>query len=60
MASGIAAQRFGAFPRWLGVLSIVLAVLCLTPIGFFAVVAAVLWILGVSIWMFPWCRTSER
>jgi hypothetical protein len=51
-ASGICALRFGALPKWLGWASIVLAIVTVTPAGFFAFLASFVWVLVVSILLF--------
>jgi hypothetical protein len=49
LAAGLAIVRHGALPKWLGWVAILLAVISLTPIGFFAFLATGIWILAVSI-----------
>lgn len=49
LASGLAILRYGALPKWLGWVAIVLAVATLTPIGFVGFAGTGLWILVVSI-----------
>jgi hypothetical protein len=49
-AVGLAAIRGGILPRWLGWIALVIAILQVTPIGFFALVAFLIWTLIVSIW----------
>ena len=49
-ATGIAAIRTGALPKWLGWVMVVLAVIGLTPIGFVAAIGAALIVLGLSLW----------
>ena len=51
-AAGIAALRYGWLPKWAGWLSLVIAVVAVTPVGFFGVMAGVLWVLVVSIVLF--------
>ena len=48
-ASGLCAVRTGALPKWLGWIAIVLGVIGFTPVGFFALVAGLAWILVVSV-----------
>jgi len=48
-ATGLAAIRTGALPKWLGWILLVLAVIGLTPIGFVAAIGAALAILVISI-----------
>jgi hypothetical protein len=49
IAAGILTVRGGALPTWLGWVAVVLGVLCVTPIGFFAFLASLIWVLIVSI-----------
>jgi ABC-type cobalt transport system substrate-binding protein len=48
-AAGISVVRHGALPAWLGWVAILLGVVSLTPLGFFAFGVGALWILIVSI-----------
>jgi hypothetical protein len=49
LAAGIAAVRHGGLPTWLGRIAIVIGILAVTPIGFFAFLAFVVWVLIASI-----------
>ena len=49
LAAGISIVRHGALPKWLGWVAIVIGVLAVTPVGFFAFLAAAIWIAVVSI-----------
>jgi hypothetical protein len=49
IGAGIATLRGGGLSRWLGWVAIVIGVLAVTPIGFFAFLAALAWVLVVSI-----------
>jgi hypothetical protein len=49
LASGLSILRHAALPKWLGWIAIVLAVIALTPIGFVAAAAGVIWIVIVSV-----------
>ena len=49
LASGLSIALYGALPRWLGWVAIVLGVVGLTPIGFVSFLAGGLWILIVSV-----------
>jgi hypothetical protein len=53
LASGVAFLRTRVLPQWLGWLSIVIGVLILTPVGFFALLATVLWVgaLGIVLYL---------
>ena len=46
---GLSIVRHGALPKWLGWVAIVFGVVSLTPIGFFAFLGGIVWILIVSI-----------
>jgi hypothetical protein len=46
---GLSIVRHGALPKWLGWVAIVFGVASLTPIGFFAFLGGIVWILIVSI-----------
>jgi hypothetical protein len=48
-AVGLSIVRHGALPKWLGWVAIVFGVASLTPAGFFAFLAGIVWILVVSI-----------
>jgi hypothetical protein len=49
LAAGISVVRHGALPKWLGWVAILFGVAAVTPAGFFAFIAAGLWIVVVSI-----------
>jgi hypothetical protein len=49
LSVGVAALRHGVLPRWLGYAAIVIAIAALTPAGFFAFLAAGVWVLAVSV-----------
>ena len=49
LSVGIATLRYGVLPRWLGYVAIVIAIVALTPAGFFALLAAGAWVLAVSV-----------
>jgi len=49
LSSGIAITRYAVLPKWLGWAAIVLAVVGMTPLGFFAFLAGGLWIAVVSV-----------
>lgn len=51
LASGISIVRHGALPKWIGWVAIVLGVLTITPVGFFAFLASGLLVLAMSIVM---------
>ena len=49
LASGLAAVRYRALPRWLAWAGFVIGILVFTPAGFFAFLAAGIWTLVTSI-----------
>ena len=49
LASGLSIALYGALPRWLGWVAILLGVIGLTPIGFVSFLAGGIWILIVSV-----------
>jgi hypothetical protein len=49
LSSGIAIARYGALPKWLGWVAIIVGVVGMTPLGFVAFLAGGLWIAVVSI-----------
>jgi hypothetical protein len=48
-SAGLAVVRHGGLPKWLGWIGIVIGIVAFTPAGFFAFLAAGLWILIASI-----------
>ncbi len=52
IATGVGVVRYGGLPRWLGWIAIVIGVLCGTPAGFFALLAALVWIGVASVLLF--------
>jgi hypothetical protein len=52
IANGIATVRWGILPAWLGWIAILIGVVCVTPIGFFGVLASVAWVIVVSVLLF--------
>jgi len=52
LATGLGAIRFGGLPRWLGWSALVIGVFAVTPLGFFAFLAGLLWIAITSIVLF--------
>ncbi len=52
LATGVLAVRTGALPSWLGWAAVVIGILCLTPVGFFAILAGLLWVLVASVVLF--------
>jgi len=49
IAAGIAILRGAALPRWMGWAGLVIGVLAVTPVGFFAFLAMLAWVLVTSI-----------
>ena len=49
LATGVLVLRSGLLPKWFGWLTVVLGVASVTPAGFFAFLATLLWVIGVSI-----------
>ncbi|MEA2330442.1 MAG: hypothetical protein QOH58_580 [Thermoleophilaceae bacterium] len=52
LAVGVLAVRTRVLPVWLGWITIVLGILCLTPVGFFALLLGLIWILAVSVMLY--------
>lgn len=49
LAVGLSIVRHGALPKWLGWVALVFGVASLTPLGFFAFLAGLVWVLIVSV-----------
>jgi hypothetical protein len=49
LSAGLSIVRHGALPKWLGWVAIVIGVAAITPAGFFAFLAAALWIAVTSV-----------
>ena len=49
LSAGLSIVRHGALPKWLGWVAIVIGVASITPAGFFAFLAAALWIATTSV-----------
>jgi hypothetical protein len=60
IASGISVVRSGALPKWLGWVPIVLGIAGYTPAGFFAFIAALVWVLIVSIMLTQRARSATK
>jgi hypothetical protein len=52
VAAGIAIVRHGALPSGLGWVAVILGALSITPVGFFAILAGLVWIVIVSVVMY--------
>jgi hypothetical protein len=57
-AAGLCAVRTGALPKWLGWIAIVLGVASYTPVGFFAFLLGLVWILVVSVMLTVRARST--
>ena len=51
-ASGVVSLRTGMFPTWFGWLSVAVALGSLSPVGYFGQIAAMVWVLTVSVWLY--------
>jgi hypothetical protein len=52
LAVGVLAVRSAFLPAWLGWLTILIGVACVTPVGFIALLVGLVWILAVSVMLF--------
>jgi hypothetical protein len=52
IATGILAVRSRLLPVWLGWLTIVLGIVCLTPAGFLALLVGLVWVVAVSVMLY--------
>jgi hypothetical protein len=52
LAAGILAVRTAALPAWLAWPAIVLGILCVTPVGFFALLVGLVWVVVVSVLLY--------
>ena len=52
LANGLAILRTGALQSWIGWVAVVLGVAAISPVGFFAIVLMLVWILVVSVVLF--------
>ena len=59
LSSGLSIVRYGALPKWLGWVAIVLAVVGMTPIGFVSFMGGALWVIVVSIMLAVRARRSR-
>jgi hypothetical protein len=51
-ATGLAIVRGRSLPQWLGWLAVIIGIVCVAgPLGFFGILAGLLWILGVAIYL---------
>jgi hypothetical protein len=60
LASGLAIVRSGALPSWTGWTALVLGVAAVTPVGFFAIVAMLAWVLAISLMLFMATSAAPR
>ena len=49
LATGLSVLRHGGLPRWIGWIAVVLAVMAVTPLGFVALIGAVLLMAVISV-----------
>jgi hypothetical protein len=52
LAAGILAVRSAVLPAWLAWFTVVLGIACITPVGFFALLVGLVWILVVSLMLY--------
>jgi hypothetical protein len=52
LATAVATLRYGGLPRWLGFLALVIGIVALTPIGFFAFMASGIWVVIASVLLY--------
>jgi hypothetical protein len=60
IASGLSIALYGALPKWLGWVGLLLGVVALTPIGFFVFLGGGVWLLVVSVWLTVRARTAAQ
>jgi hypothetical protein len=60
LASGISIALYGALPKWLGWIAILLGVIGLTPIGFVSFLAGGIWIVIVSVLLTLQARAATQ
>ena len=51
-AAAAASIRTAAFPAWFGWLSVLVALVSISPVGYIGQIAALVWMIMVSIWLF--------
>lgn len=51
-ATAVISLRTGAFPKWFGWVSVLIAIGLLTPFAYFILFFAMIWLLVVSIWLY--------
>jgi hypothetical protein len=52
LAVGVLSVRTRMLPAWLGWVTVLLGIVCLTPVGFFALLLGLVWIVAVSILLY--------
>ena len=52
LATGFVVVVSGALPKWVGWVTLVIAVVVMTPVGFFGLLAFLAWSVIVGIWVF--------
>jgi hypothetical protein len=60
LGAGVGTLRTGALPNWLAWAAIVIGVLAVTPVGFFAFLALGIWTLIVSVMLFMREREADE
>ena len=58
IATGASIVRHGALPKWLGWVALVLGILSVTPVGFFAFLVVAVWILVLSVMLMMRARSG--
>jgi hypothetical protein len=51
-ATAVVSLRKRAFPSWFGWVSVLITIGLLTPIAYFVLLFALIWLLSVSIWLY--------
>jgi hypothetical protein len=52
LAAGVLSVRTRMLPVWLGWVTVLLGIVCLTPVGFFALLLGLVWIVAVSVLLY--------
>jgi hypothetical protein len=58
LAAGVSIVRHGALPKWLGWAAVVIGILSITPVGFFAFLLGGLWVAATSIMLAMQARSA--
>ena len=51
-AAGVVSLRTAVFPAWFGWASLLVAIGCLSPVGYLAQIGALVWVVVVSVWLY--------